>query len=272
MKAAAYTGTKNLYESMIPAMKSLIMHSDVDKVYLLIEDDEFPYDIPEDIVECINVKNQRFFKPNGPNMTSGFTYMAMMRATYCKLFPDLDRILSLDVDTIVVDDISDIWDLKLGMPPRGYYFAAAREPGRSRDGYLYTNIGVALYNLDALRATNKGQEVIDMLNERRLDFVEQDAFNKRCQGAILNMSSDYNVTKFTDPSEHPKIIHFAGQKKWQDEDLYKEYMDIPWDKVLKSRKKIIAKDDGMNILDFFLGGGWRTKKKGRGSNKPSNEN
>ena len=31
MKAAVYTGTRNLYEHMIPAMKSLMINSPVDK-------------------------------------------------------------------------------------------------------------------------------------------------------------------------------------------------------------------------------------------------
>ena len=56
MKAAVYCGTRNVYQDMIPSMKSLLIHSDVDKIYFLIEDDEFPYPLPPE-VECINVSN-----------------------------------------------------------------------------------------------------------------------------------------------------------------------------------------------------------------------
>ena len=42
IKAAVYTGTKNLYKAMVPAVKSLVCNSDVDKIYLFIEDDKFP--------------------------------------------------------------------------------------------------------------------------------------------------------------------------------------------------------------------------------------
>lgn len=45
-RAAAYCGTRNLYQDMIPAIKSLLLNSNVDKIYLLIEDDEFPYPLP----------------------------------------------------------------------------------------------------------------------------------------------------------------------------------------------------------------------------------
>ena len=53
MKVAAYTGTRNLYDGMLASVKSLILHSDVDKIFLLIEDDEFPYELPK----CVEVRN-----------------------------------------------------------------------------------------------------------------------------------------------------------------------------------------------------------------------
>ena len=46
MKIAIYSGTKNVYKNMIPSMKSLLLYSDVDKIYFLIEDDIFPYELP----------------------------------------------------------------------------------------------------------------------------------------------------------------------------------------------------------------------------------
>ena len=142
MKYAVYTGTKNLYYDMIPAVKSMLINSDVDKIYLLIEDDKFPIELPKE-VECINVSGQTYFKPDGPIMKSQFSYMALMRAALPKVFPDLDTILSLDVDTIVDKDISDIWDIPLGDK---YYFAAAPEVKRSENGFVYTNAGVTLFN------------------------------------------------------------------------------------------------------------------------------
>ena len=56
MRAAVYNGTRNLYENMLAAAKSLLVHSNVEKIYFLIEDDIFPYDLPPEI-ECINVRN-----------------------------------------------------------------------------------------------------------------------------------------------------------------------------------------------------------------------
>ena len=46
LRVAAYCGTRNLYKDMVPAVKSLLVNSNVDKIYLLIEDDQFPYKLP----------------------------------------------------------------------------------------------------------------------------------------------------------------------------------------------------------------------------------
>ena len=56
MRTAVYTGTRNLYPFMVAAAKSLLIHSNVEKIYFLIEDDVFPYELPSEIV-TINVSN-----------------------------------------------------------------------------------------------------------------------------------------------------------------------------------------------------------------------
>ena len=80
-RVALYTGTANIYDSMWASCKSMIAKGLCDEVVLFIEDDEFPYDISSLPITVRNVSGQRYFKSDGPNMRSGFTYMAMMRAT-----------------------------------------------------------------------------------------------------------------------------------------------------------------------------------------------
>ena len=203
VKAAIYTGTRNLYRHMIPAVKSLLFNSDVDVVYLGIEDHEFPYELP-DVCEVMDLSGQEIFSRTGPNFKSRYTYMALMRAALVKILPpELPRVLSLDVDTIVVDDISDIWDL----PIDDYYFAAAREWHASTDRFINANVGVSLHNLEKLR-DGKSEEIIRMLNKRQFRWCEQDAMNLLCQGYIYNMPAEYNDNCFTDKVDRTKIIHY----------------------------------------------------------------
>ena len=225
MKAACYCGTRNLYGDMVPAVKSLLKNSDVDLVYLLIEDDEFPYEMPS-CVECINVSGQPWLDPNGPNYKNSWTYMVLMRAALHRVFPNLDRILSLDVDTIVAKDISELWDLPLD----DYWLAAAKEPFKSRYR-LYVNCGVMLLNLRKLRDDGKGDELIEALNTVRYGFNEQDCIAERCQGGMLVIPSDYNQNAYTEPTTTPKIVHFAAIKRWQSHPLVTMYRDMPWDQI-----------------------------------------
>ena len=225
MKYAAYTGTRNLYPDMIPSLKSLLMHSSVDRVFLLIEDDEFPEYLPE-CVTTINVSNQKIFKPDGPNMKSQYTYMAMMRSGLGKLpeFKNIPKVFVMDSDTIVRHNIDELWDIDLG--PN--YFAAVHEKHRTYEGLLYCNMGVVMYNLDALRSNGKIDEIIDVLNRRRYTWVEQDVNNYLCQGYILELDGDYNANDWTIHSDDPKIMHYAGIKDWTKYSAVKQYRDISW--------------------------------------------
>ena len=69
MKEAVYSGTKNLYDTMEVAAKSLIANSSVDQVHFLIEDKKFPHELP-DLIKCQDVSGQGFFPKDGPNMKS----------------------------------------------------------------------------------------------------------------------------------------------------------------------------------------------------------
>lgn len=240
-KVAVYTGSRNIYSDMLAASKSLIAHSDVDKVYFLIEDDVFPYELC-DLIETRNVSNQLYFDPWGPNMQSKFTYFAMMRAALALEFPDDKRILSLDCDTFCVRDISHLWEL----PINDYYFAASKEPHRSICGMIYTNVGVALMNLEKLR-NGKAQECIDVLNRQKFDYLDQDVMNYLCQGYIYPMHSEYNANSWTESVQNPRIVHFAGlsRDRWHKHPIFSKYDTVTWDEVMLLRKQNLEFPDSM---------------------------
>lgn len=223
-RVAVYAGTRNLYKNMIIAAHSLLYHSNIEKVFFLIEDDIFPYELPREI-ECINVSNQTFFSSNGPNFNSSWTYMVLIRAALSKIFPEYDTILSLDVDTIVNENINELWNYNL----ENYYIAAVKEDDKSTDNFLYINMGVALLNLKKLRDDHKDDEIIAALNNKFYQYNEQDCINELCQGYILELPADYNINNYTYNALHRKIIHFAAIKNWHNLPLvnwYKEDLGI----------------------------------------------
>ena len=232
-KTAVFVGTRNVYEEMIPPVKALLINSDVDEIYLLIEDDRFPHELPA-CVKTINVSDQTFFPSDGPNYSRKWTYMTLMRAALAKVLPDIDVVLSLDNDVIALQDISDIWDIPLG----DCYFAAAEEPMKSKGGELYQcdyygNLGVALYNLRAFREDGMVDRAIKAINMQYWPFVEQDALNQLCQGRICPMPGYYNVNTWTKRDGVPRVIHYAAIKGWANKPLVDQYRQIPWDEVMR---------------------------------------
>ena len=92
MKHAVFCATRNIYGDMEAAARSLVANSDVDKVHFLIEDAEFPLPLP-DIIECHDVSGQEFFPSYGPNASSSWSWMVLMRAALCHVLPDADVVL-----------------------------------------------------------------------------------------------------------------------------------------------------------------------------------
>jgi len=159
-------------------------------------------------VECINVSNQQWFDEDGPNFTSKWSYMILVRAALAKLFPHLDRILSLDCDTIIRNNISELWEIPLD----DYYFAGVHEPDKSTETFIYINAGVMLFNLKKIREDKKDDEYIYNLNNCYRPYPEQECFSALSQGKILELPSEYNLSCVAQTSTREKILHFAANK------------------------------------------------------------
>ena len=234
---AVYSGSRNLYLAMIPAIKSLVANSSVTDVWLLIEDDEFPDQLPE-FVHTLNLSDQPWFPNNGPNMRSNFTYMAMVRAAYPEIFPDIDKIVQLDVDTVCVDDVNYLWEVDLGDK---WVCMAKENLGKYHPyGPDYYNIGVAVFNLDQMRKDCIMPRVIGYLNTTRLMCVEQDAYNRfAVPNKVVELPTRYNECFVTGYTEEPAIVHFAGIGDWQTSmkaarrEYIRKYREMTWDEVME---------------------------------------
>ena len=218
-KATAYCMTRNLYDIAVPSIKSLLLNGNVDLVYLLIEDDEFPVKLPR--TKVINVSGQKFFPSGGINFGSQYTYMAMMRGALSKVLKE-HLVLSLDCDTFVLGDLSPLWEL----PIKDYYLAGGMEPDKSLNN-LYVNMGVALFNLAKLRKDGMTDRIINALNRTPYAFVEQDCINEHCAGKILEFPPEYNVHTWSKKTDkEPVIIHYAGFRDWRDAPEFRKYSEM----------------------------------------------
>lgn len=219
-KVAVYAGTRNIYEQMYVCLKSLLLNNDMDRVYLLIEDDSFPYPVP-DCVMIANISGQEFFENDSPNYQNPWSYMTMMRCALATMFPEEKRMLWLDCDTIVDKDITDLFQMNM----TGIFYAGALEPKKSIDVFRYINCGVLMCNLELLRLAEKEDELVQLLNTVELGFPDQEAINLLCQCRIRLIDSSYNSNPWTMRCQIPKVIHYATirgdelKKQW----AYKKY-------------------------------------------------
>lgn len=213
-RVVCYFATRALYDLLPAAYGSLLAHTLVDRVVLMIEDDNLPFRLPER-VQCLNVREQRFFPPGGPNITARYTYMALMKMTLPFVFPDLNRALVMDMDTIVKDDLGELWEISL----RGKYFAAVREPTMSSTmGRDYANAGVMMINLRLMRDSGMCRLIIDDLNVTKRAYPEQDCLHAMCGDDFVRLPVRYNcscVTRnITASVENVAVEHFAAELEW----------------------------------------------------------
>lgn len=237
MKSAVYLGTRNIYADTIPSIKSLLAHSDVDKVYFITEDDGIGEYLPP-CVEIINMSGQAFFPRGGPNYTRPWTWMALMKAALPKILTD-DRTLVLDYDVFIEHDISELW----GTDMTGAYFAGVTEWKKVGFPQPYINFGVLLLNLAQLR-DGMDDRIIHALNTEYSFTGEQDLMNRMCHGHIVTVPSTYNMNAYVEPCDNPKVVHYAGigeyfpwsRQRWQDLPLAVKYRAMSWEDALRGRK------------------------------------
>lgn len=223
-RIAVYAGTRNVYDLMCCAAKSLLAHTRMDRVVFLIEDDVFPEDLP-DVIQTINVSGQTWFDPQGPNYESKWTYMSLIRLALPEIFPDESRVLWLDIDTIVEDDVGDLFDIDMA----GNYVAMVREPKRCYFPFRYFNAGVCLMDLDAIRAEGIHLKWIRLINTEPFTAMDQDAINLICQGEILELSPEYNAAGvITQDTAEPIIRHYAGYLRGSGENVFRHYAKEKW--------------------------------------------
>jgi len=154
--------------------------------------------------------------------------MVLLRVVFTKLFPHLDRILTIDNDTIVRGNISELWDLDMD----DYYIAGCLEPKKSNPNFTYINMGVAMLNLAKLRDDGLDDKLVQDLNTYYFEEAEQTAINLACQEHTLILDPMYNRNNYTFTMNgkiqevgREKIVHYAAIKNWQQFPLVKKYRD-----------------------------------------------
>ncbi|MGL2379301.1 glycosyltransferase family 8 protein, partial [Helicobacter pylori] len=182
-----------------------------------------------------------------------FSKMIMCRFFFASLFPQYDKMIMFDVDTLFVNDISESFFI----PLETHYFGAVREKdliamdkNSAKDLYElrqmhaktigvadafpnleeaqilfdnYFNAGFLALNLKSWREENLENQLIGffLLKNEKLLFTDQDTLCFVCRGRILELPYSYNAhPSFLDTPSFPSVkearmLHFWGDKPWK---------------------------------------------------------
>lgn len=167
-----------------------------------------------------------------------FHVSAWFRVLLPRLAPGLDRVVHLDVDTVVLDDLAPLWDVEL----HDQLFAAVANPLypfqpphwrtelRLSHPREYPNTGVLVMDLPRMREAGLVDRLLAYA-DRHPDnaWPEQDALAATCRGQWLELAPRWNVqtplydldreqlpyssTELAEALSRPAIVHYIGPYK-----------------------------------------------------------
>ena len=224
-----YALTRNYYHKILPSLRSLAEHEPKAKVYILAEDDALPFETPQKVT-VINISNEHQFD-NSVNIRNRFGgYINLLKVYYPKYLPKLNKVIHLDVDTIICDSLADLWNINV----TGKWIAAVPEYTAVHSqlklyGDIYYNAGVMLINLAQMRKDNIMDTMAHFLNEVKQPFADQDAWNKYGieQDKVVVAPVRFNECISCGATNNPAIVHFCAFSDWYENPHIKrrEYLE-----------------------------------------------
>jgi lipopolysaccharide biosynthesis glycosyltransferase len=169
---------------------------------------------------------------------SHLTVATLLRLQLPSILRDVDRVVYLDCDLVVLNDITTLYDTDLselplaacldfwltGSPPFappgwdvGEWHKYLSEVVSLADWKTYFNAGVLVMDLNRFRNTGLVRAAEEFLErtEYKTPFVDQEALNHVIDGAFVRLDSRWNVLAALGHC-NPWIIHYAGpHKPWR---------------------------------------------------------
>lgn len=168
-----------------------------------------------------------------------FTLTIYFRLFIAELFPELDKAIYIDSDTVVNEDIAKLYSVDMGEA----MFGAVRDTFAGNNAMLsryienavgigrseYVNSGVLLMNLDKIRKMHLADRFLKLMAEYHFDSIapDQDYINAMCAKDIYFLDKEWNVmpNKGGEYMARPKLIHYnLFDKPWHYSEIpYEEY-------------------------------------------------
>ena len=228
-RAVVFAGDYAYIRQIETAMKSICRHNSSLKIYVLNKDIPqewfnrlrmYIQEMGGDLIDCKLIGQQ--FQMNWSNKLPHINHMTFARY-YIPDFVTEDKVLYLDSDLLVTDDLEELFELDLGEN----YLAATRSCFGAGIGF---NAGVLLINNKKWQAENIRQKLIDLTEKEHENVGEgdQSILNMLFFDSYIEINETFNyqigfdrgaaeqghawiLEKSINPL--PKILHYISQDK-----------------------------------------------------------
>ena len=231
-RAVVFAGDYAYIRQIETALKSICRHNSHLKIYVLNKDIPqewfsrlrmYIQEMGGDLIDCKLIGQQ--FQMNWSNKLPHINHMTFARY-YIPDFVTEDKVLYLDSDLLVTDDLTDLFELDLGEN----YLATTRSCFGAGIGF---NAGVLLINNKKWQAENIRQKLIDLTEKEHENVGEgdQSILNILFQNSCYQLEDTYNFQIGFDAGaaekNHafvfeipltplPKILHYISpDKPWK---------------------------------------------------------
>ena len=190
------------------------------------------HDVPNCILRLLQVDESIF---TSLPLSHWVTVQAWFRIKLPDMCPDLDKILYLDCDTLVLGDLSELFNTDLS----GKYLAGVKDvwgvkrycERLSMTSGVYVNSGMLLLNADYCRQEGFFDKIVDFANNNSkiIEFCDQDSINKIADEKKVVLHPKFNFMDtwwrggyyefwgkeeegYLSAKENPVIAHLTGLK------------------------------------------------------------
>lgn len=182
-----------------------------------------------------------------------------------RIFKNYEKVLYLDCDLIVKEDIARLYDIDIGENLIGATLDAdwlsqyngaipavkpyCKKVLKLKNPYTYFQAGVLLFNIKEMNRIFELDELASYACTEKFMYLDQDVLNSKCQGRVCILDLKWNVMtscggqrkknietfaprdiaqQYAEARKKPSIIHYAGYlKPWDDptEDFAGEFWE-----------------------------------------------
>jgi len=225
---------QNFVAVLYTCMQSILLHASPERTYdIYIFHPDINDDIQQIFQRNLTTANIRITFVNVNSYVTGyqlktisyFTTNTFFRFLIPEILKNHQKVLYLDCDTIVCDDLAKLYDTELGeyliaaTSDADYcgncnkknldFFSYTKNILHMENPFLYFQAGVLLMNVEKLRQVTSAHDLFTMADSYTYRFLDQDILNIVCYNQVLYVDMKWNLLYDCDFIRIKEIISFA---------------------------------------------------------------